>query len=82
MIGNISLSPSADVQQYSAGVGVPSSSRAASSKEDSVQLSAETQQYLTNNKASTPAAQPSFSQIIKEAADGNIAAFAKLALIA
>jgi hypothetical protein len=52
------------------------------SKEDTVQLSAETQQHLANTKRSAQPAQPSFSEIIKKAADGDIAALAHLALIA
>jgi hypothetical protein len=83
MISNLSsTAASTNVQQYQAVRHVPSPSQGATSTEDTVQLSAETQQHLANNtKGSTPPAQPSFDEIIKEAADGNIAALAKLALV-
>ncbi len=62
---------------------VPSSStRASTQTEDTVQLSSEAQQYLTSTKPAAPKPQPSFTQVIKEAADGDIAAIAQLALIA
>jgi len=74
---------STSVQQSPTVHVVPSSSnKGATSNEDTVQLSATTQQHLANAKASAPPPQPTFSQIIKEAADGDISALAKLALIA
>lgn len=86
MIGNISSTlASSSVQQTPAVKLVPSSqAQGSTSNEDTVQLSAETQQHLANTttKASSAASQPSMSQIIREAADGDITALAKLALIA
>ena len=85
MISNMSSAAAAgastNFQQYSALHNVPSSSKGATSNEDTVQLSAQAQQQLASTKASAPAPQPSFDQIIKEAADGNIAALVKLALV-
>ena len=84
MIGNISsTSATTNVQPPPAAyrAASASSSGASSSSEDTVQLSAETQQHLANAKSSAPA-QPSIGQIVKEAADGDINALAKLALIA
>jgi hypothetical protein len=82
MISSIS-SPSASisVQQYRPTYNAQYPPTGTNSYTDTVQLSDETQQYLTNAKASAPAAQPSFSEIVKEAADGDIGALAKLALI-
>ena len=85
MISNLSSTlATSSVQQTPAVKLVPSSqSKGATSNEDTVQLSAETQQHLANaTKSSSPASQPSMSQIIREAADGDITALAKLALIA
>ncbi len=83
MISNVSSTlASTSFQPNPAVKLVPSSStQGAGSNEDTVQLSAETQQQLANAKSSAPPQQPSISQIIKEAADGDISALAKLALI-
>jgi len=83
MIGNISSTHAANyVQPPPALFKVAAASSGTSSNEDTVQLSAETQQHLANAKSSSPPAQPSIAQIVKEAADGDINALAKLALIA
>jgi hypothetical protein len=83
MISNVSSAlASSSVQQIPAVKLIPSTSNQATSKEDTVQLSAETQQHLESAKRSAEPAQRSFTQIIKEAADGDIAALAQLALIA
>jgi hypothetical protein len=85
MISNISSTLAIDsVQQTPAVRLVPSSpSKGVTSNEDTVQLSSETQKYIANAKSSaSPAAAPNITQIIKEAADGDISALAKLALIA
>ena len=85
MISNISSAPAATyVQPPPALYKAAAASSGATSYGDTVQLSAETQQYLAANAksgSSTPT-QPSFAQVIKEAADGDISALAKLALIA
>jgi len=81
MISNISsTTASANAPVYPTVQNVPSPAKGTASKEDTVQLSAETQRHLTNTKASA-AAPPSFDQIIREAANGDITAMAKLALV-
>jgi hypothetical protein len=61
---------------------VPSSSnRGATSNGDTVQLSAATQQILASTKSSTSTQKETISEIIKEAAGGDISALAQLALI-
>ena len=84
MISNVSSALATDnVQQNPAVKSVPSfPSKGPTSNEDTVQLSAETQNHLANTKSSAAPAQPSMAQIIKEAADGDINALAKLELIA
>ncbi len=86
MISNISSAPAATyVQPPPALYKTAAATSGATSKGDTVQLSAETQQHLAasaKSGSSAPAAPPSFTQIIREAADGDIAAFAKLALVA
>jgi hypothetical protein len=84
MISNLSSTLAiSSVQQTPAVKFVPSSSnKGATSNEDTVQLSAATQQHLANTKRQAAPTQPSFAQIIREAADGDISALAKLALIA
>jgi hypothetical protein len=77
-----SAANSSSVQQYPAVKLVPSTSNPATSNEDTVQLSAATQQHLESAKRSAEPAERNFTQIIKEAADGDIAALAQLALIA
>jgi hypothetical protein len=82
---SVSFAPaSTSVQQPQAvQQRVPSSStKGVPSNEDTVQLSSVTQQHLTNASASAPTTQPTITQIVKEAADGDITALAKLALIA
>ena len=81
--GISSSSASTAVQQTNTVHNVPSpASQGTSSKEDTVQLSAEAQQQLTaTKKGSAPAAPQTISEIVKEAADGSIAALAQLALI-
>lgn len=83
MFSNISPTLATHSVQQNPAVKVVSSSpsKGAASNEDTVQLSPETQKYITNTKTSSPA-QPSITQIIKEAADGDISALAKLELIA
>lgn len=80
MIGNISSSAaSTDIQQYRPAYKVASAAQGTTANEDTVQLSDATQRYLTNTKTNNQPA--SISEVIKEAADGNIAALAKLALV-
>ncbi len=85
MISNVSSAlASPSVQQSQAVKPTPSSSnKGVTSNGDTVQLSAATQEHLANTKSnSATAGQQSITQIIKEAADGDITALAKLTLIA
>jgi hypothetical protein len=82
MISNISSSSaSTSAQQYLPSYNVPSSAKGTTAYEDTVQLSDETQRYLTSTKANTAPAQASISQIIREAAGGDIAALDRLTLV-
>jgi len=83
MIGNISsASANTNVQQFPTVHNVASPLiKGTPSNEDTVQLSTETQQHLSNTKAPAQTSSSSINQIIKEAADGDIAALAKLALV-
>ena len=82
MISNLSsTSAGAIAPTFPTVHSVPSPSKGTTSNEDTVQLSPETQQHLASTKASAPPPQPSFDQIIREAADGDITALAKLALV-
>jgi hypothetical protein len=83
MIGDVSSTqPNTFVAQYPAVRSVPFSSKAAAPTEDTVQLSSQAQRILASSKQIQPATSQSFSQIIKEAANGDILALARLALIA
>jgi hypothetical protein len=87
MIGSISTTPtSISFQQYSAAQSAPPPSKAAPAVEDTVQLSDQTQQTLNSQQSSAkketaPPSQPSISQLVKEAADGDLSALARLAVV-
>jgi hypothetical protein len=83
MISNVSSTlVNTSVQSYPAAKLVPSSSnQGATSNGDTVQLSAAAQQQLASSKSSASTQPETISQIIKEAAGGDISAIAKLALI-
>jgi hypothetical protein len=86
MIGSISTTPtSISFQQYSAAQGAPPPSKAAA-VEDTVQLSDQTRQTLNSQpgsakKETAPSSQPSIGQLVKEAADGDLSALARLAVV-
>ena len=83
MISNVSSTVvNTSVPQILAVKSVPSSSsQGATSNEDTVQLSADTQKLLATTKIGGSGSEPNITDIVKEAADGDIAALAKLALI-
>ena len=83
MISNVSSTPATtSIPPNPAVKLVPSSSnRGATSNGDTVQLSAATQQILASTKSSTSTQKETISEIIKEAAGGDISALAQLALI-
>lgn len=84
MISNVSSTiANTSVQPYQSVKLVPSSSnQGATSNGDTVQLSTATQQHLASSaKTSTSTQTETISEIIKEAAGGDISAIAKLALI-
>ena len=83
MIGDVSSTqPNTFVAQYPAVRSVPFSTKTAAPTEDTVQLSGQAQRILASSRQTQPATSQSFSQIIKEAANGDILALARLALIA
>jgi hypothetical protein len=83
MLGAISsISSSFNVQRYPAVQTVPSPSKGTNtSNEDTVQLSNVAQQAV-KARAAAAAAPQSITEIIKEAADGDISALAQLVLVA
>jgi hypothetical protein len=83
MISNVSSTlANSSVQPNPAVKLVPSSSnQGATSNGDTVQLSPATQQHLASARSSTSTQPETISEIIKEAAGGDISAIAKLALI-
>jgi hypothetical protein len=82
MISNVTPAPtSTTVQQYPAVQSAPPPSKTVKSPEDTVQLSDETQRNLTAAKQSAPQPAPTLGQLVRDAADGDITALARLAVI-
>jgi hypothetical protein len=84
MISNVSSAPtSTTVQQYPAARSAPPPSRTANSPQDTVQLSDVTQRAVTTQKQSAPqpAPAPTLGQLVKDAANGDISALARLSVI-
>jgi hypothetical protein len=82
MISNVSsAATSTTFQQYSAAQSAAPPSRRANSPEDTVQLSDATQRAVTFPKQSAPQPPPTLGQLVKDAANGDISALARLSVI-
>jgi hypothetical protein len=82
MISNVSsAATNTAVQQYPAARSAPPPSRTASSPQDTVQLSDVTQRAVTYPKQSAPQPAPTLGQLVKDAANGDIGALARLSVI-
>jgi len=82
MISNVSsAATSTAVQQYPAARSAPPPSRTVSSSQDTVQLSDVTQRSVTAQKQSAPQPAPTLGQLVKDAANGDISALARLSVI-
>jgi hypothetical protein len=82
MISNVSSAPtSTTVQQYPAARSAPLPSKTASSSKDTVQLSDVAQRATTPQKQSAPQPALTLGQLVKDAANGDITALARLSVI-
>jgi hypothetical protein len=81
MIGGVSLALISTTAQYPAAQSAPPPSKTVSFPEDSVQLSDETQRTLTTSKQSASQPGPTLGQLVRDAANGDISALARLAVV-
>jgi hypothetical protein len=82
MISNVSSAPtSTAVPQYPVARSAPPPSKTASSSQDTVQLSDVTQRAVASQKQSAPQPAPTLGQLVKDAANGDITALARLSVI-
>jgi hypothetical protein len=71
----------ANVQQYPIARSAPVYARAATASGDTVELSDAAQQALTAPTQSAPQSPPNLSELVRDAANGDISALAQLAVI-
>jgi hypothetical protein len=82
MVSNVTSTPTTNtVQQYPAARSAPLFARAATASGDTVELSSAAQRALTTPAQSAPQSPPSLSELVKDAANGDISALAQLAVI-
>ena len=82
MISNVSPAPtSSAVQQYPAAQSAPPPSKAARAPEDTVQLSDATQRAMAAPKQSAAQPAPTLDQLVRDAANGDVSALARLVMV-
>jgi hypothetical protein len=82
MVGGVALAPtSSTVQQYPVSQSALRPSKTVGSPEDTVQLSDVTQRTLAPSTQAPPQPAPTLGQLVRDAANGDISAFARLAVI-
>ena len=82
MISTVSsATTTTNFQRYSAAQSAPPPSRTANSPQDTVQLSDATQRAVAFPKQSAPQPAPTLGELVKDAANGDITALARLSVI-
>jgi anti-sigma28 factor (negative regulator of flagellin synthesis) len=82
MVSSVSSTPQSNsIVQYQPVQRTQQTQTATKSTEDSVQLSAQAQQAAASSKTKSPASQPTVEQLVNEAANGDISALFRLAVV-